>query len=92
MVNLVGVKFYVNTYMFVSRECTSGQNQAIMIANKSRDNIVKFKYCRTTLTDLNSMKEEVKEDLTGGNACYISVPNKFVSQFAIQMYESGLSQ
>jgi hypothetical protein len=73
--------------MFESRECNSGQNQAIKIANKSRDNIVKFKYCGTTLTDLNSMKEEVKEDLTRGNVCYLSVQNQFVSQFAIQMYE-----
>jgi hypothetical protein len=66
VVKLVGVKFYVNTYVFESRECNSGQNQAIKIVNKSCDNIVKFKYCGMTVTDLNSMKEEVKEDLTRG--------------------------
>lgn len=66
VVQQVGVKFYVLTYMSVSRERNSGQNQNINIANNSPENVVKFRYCGTTLTDLNYMKVEMKERLNSG--------------------------
>jgi hypothetical protein len=34
-----------------------------------------FKYLGTTLTDQNSIQEEVKSRLKSGNACYYSVQN-----------------
>jgi len=38
----------------------------------------------TTLTSKNSIQEEIKSRLKLGNACYYSVQNLFVFQFAIQ--------
>jgi hypothetical protein len=37
------------------------------------EDVVKFKYLGTTLTDQNSMQEEIKSRLNSGNACYHSV-------------------
>ena len=34
-----------------------------------------FKYLGTTLTNQNSIQEEIKSRLKSGNACYLSVPN-----------------
>jgi hypothetical protein len=38
-------------YMVMSRHPNSGQNQNIRIANESFENVAKFKYLRTTLTN-----------------------------------------
>jgi hypothetical protein len=76
-VQQVGVKFRVLTYMSMSRERNSGQNQNILIANNSPENIVKFKYCGTTLTDLNCMKEEMKERLYSGECVLPLGPESF---------------
>ena len=46
-----------------------------------------FKYLGTTLTDQNSIQEEIKSRLKLGNACYQSVENLFVFQFAIQKFK-----
>jgi hypothetical protein len=48
--------------MCLCLERNSGQNQNVSIANNSPENNVKFKYCGTTLTGLNCMKEEMKEN------------------------------
>jgi len=41
--------------------------------------VEEFKYLGTTLTDQNSIQEEIKSRLKSGNACYYSVHNIFSS-------------
>jgi len=77
VVQQVGVKFYVLAYMSMSRERNSGQNQNINVTNNSPENVVKFRYCGTTLTDLNCMKEEMKERLNSGECMVPLGPESF---------------
>jgi hypothetical protein len=60
-------------YMIMSRYPNSGQNHSIRIANESFENVAKFKYLGTTLTNQNDIHDEIKSRLKSGNACYYSV-------------------
>jgi hypothetical protein len=60
-------------YMLMSRSQKIGQKNSIKIANSSFEDVAKFKYLETTLTDKNCMHEEIKSRLNTGNACYHSV-------------------
>jgi hypothetical protein len=60
-------------YMLMSRNQKIGQKHSIKIANRSFEDVAKFKYLGTTLTDQNCMHEEVKSRLNSGNTCYHSV-------------------
>jgi hypothetical protein len=60
-------------YMLVSRYQKAGQRQSIKIVNRSFEDVAKFKYLGTTLTDQNYIHEEIKSGLNAGNACYHSV-------------------
>jgi hypothetical protein len=62
-------------YMILSRHQNSGQNQNIRIANESFENVAKFKYLGTTLTNQNDIRDEIKSRLNSGNAWYYSVKN-----------------
>jgi hypothetical protein len=62
-------------YMIMSRHPNSGQNQKIRIANESFENVAKFKYLRTTLTNQNEIYDEIKSRLNSGNTFYYSVQN-----------------
>jgi hypothetical protein len=53
----------------------AGQDHNIKIANRSFEDVAKFKYLGTTLTDRNFMHEYFKSRLNSGNACYHSVQN-----------------
>jgi hypothetical protein len=60
-------------YMLVSRCQKPGQKHGIKTANRSFEDVAKFKYLGTTLTDQNCMQEEIKSRLNSGNGCYHSV-------------------
>jgi hypothetical protein len=62
-------------YVIVSRHPNSGQNRNIRIANESFENVAKFKYLWTTLTNQNDIHDEIKSRLNSGNACCHSVQN-----------------
>jgi hypothetical protein len=51
----------------------AGQNHSIKIANRSFEDVAKFRYLETTLTYKNSMYEEIKSRLNSENVWYHSV-------------------
>jgi hypothetical protein len=60
-------------YLLMSHSQKIGQKHSIKIANKSFEDVAKFKYQRTILTDENCMHKEIKSRLNSGNACYHSI-------------------
>jgi hypothetical protein len=58
----------------------SGQNQNIRTANESFENVTKFKYLGTLLTDQNDIHDEIKSRLNSGNTCYHFVQNLLSSR------------
>jgi hypothetical protein len=62
-------------YMVMSRDQNAGQNHNIKRANKNFERMEEFKYLGTTLTNRNSIHEEIRGRLKSGNACYHSVQN-----------------
>jgi hypothetical protein len=57
-------------YMLMSCSQKIGKKHSITIVNKSFEDVAKFKYLETTLTDQNCMHEEINSRLSLGNACY----------------------
>jgi hypothetical protein len=53
-------------YMIMSRHPKPEQNQNIRIANESFENVAKFKYLGTTLTNQNDIHDEIKSTLNSG--------------------------
>jgi hypothetical protein len=60
-------------YVLMSHGQKIGQKHSLETANRSFEDVAKFKYLGTTLTDQNCMYEEIKSRLNSGNACYHSV-------------------
>src|SRR5215469_380014 len=61
--------------MTVSRDRNAGRIHIMKIDNSSIEGVEEFKYLGTTLTNQNSIQEEIKSRLKLGNACYYSVQN-----------------
>jgi hypothetical protein len=53
----------------------AGQIHAIKLDNNFFEMVEEFKCLGSTLTDKNSVQEEIKSRLKSGNACYYSVEN-----------------
>ena len=55
-------------YMVMSRDQNGGRSHNIKIDNSSFERVEQFRYLRTTLTNQNSMQEEIKRKLKSANA------------------------
>ena len=62
-------------YMVMSRDQNAGQCHSIKSDKSSFEMVEEFKYLGTTLTNQNSIQEEIKSILKSGNACCHSVQN-----------------
>jgi ribosomal protein S2 len=60
-------------YMLKTRYQKAGQHHSMRVANRSFEDVAKFRYLGTTLTNINCMQEEIKSRLNSENACYHSV-------------------
>ena len=68
-------------YMVMSRDKNAGRRHNIKIDNSSSARVGGFKYLGTTLTNQNSLQEEIRSRLNSGNVCYHSVQNLLSSSF-----------
>ena len=62
-------------YMVISREQNAGGSHIIETDNSSSERVEEVKYLGTTLTNQNSIQEEITSKLKSGNACYHSAQN-----------------
>ena len=62
-------------YMVMSRDQNEGLSHNMKVDNSSFKWVEEFKYLGTTLTNKNSIQEEIKSRWKLGNACYHSVQN-----------------
>jgi len=60
-------------YTIMSPDQNAGRSHSMKIDNSSIERVEEFKYWRTTLTNQNSIQEEIKSRLKLRNACYYSV-------------------
>ena len=67
------VNAHKTKYMTVSRDQNAGRIHNMKVDNSSIERVEEFKYLETTLTNQNSIQEEIKSRLKLGNACYYSV-------------------
>ena len=66
--------------MTVSRDQNAGRIHSMKTDNISIEGVEEFKYLGTTLTNQNSIQEEIKTRLKFGNACYYLVQNLLLSR------------
>ena len=64
------VNAHKTNYMTVSRDQNAGRIHSMKIDNRSIETVEEFKYLGTTITNQNSIHEEIKSRLKLGNACY----------------------
>jgi len=61
--------------MVMSRDQNAGRIHSVRTDNSTFERVEEFKYFGTTLTNQNSIAEEIKRRLRSGSACYHSVQN-----------------
>ena len=80
----IGLEVRVNadktkySYMVMSRDQKAGRSHSMKIDNSSIERVEEFKYLGTTLTNKNSIQEEIKSRMKLGNAYYYSVQNFYL--------------
>jgi hypothetical protein len=67
------------TYMVLSQNQHAERSHRMKNDNSYFERVEEFKYLGTTLTNQNSIQEEVKGRLKPGNACYHLVQNRLYS-------------
>jgi len=67
-------------YMVKSRDQNAGRTHSVRKDNSTFEREVEFKYLGTTLTNQNSIAEEIKSRLMSGNASYHTVQNLLSSR------------
>jgi hypothetical protein len=72
-------------YMIMSRDHNAAQGHSMKRDNSSTERVEEFKYLGTTLTNQNSIQEEIKSRLKLGNACYYSVQNLLSSSLLLRL-------
>ena len=65
--------------MITYRNQNAGQSYSLKADNSCFERAEELKYLRTTLTNQNSIQEEIKSILISGNACYHLVQNPLSS-------------
>jgi hypothetical protein len=83
----VGLEVNQEKTKCVSRCQKAGQRQSIKIANRSFEDVAKFRYLGTALTDQDCIQEDIKSRLNLGNACY-NLVQSFVIPSVVQEYKS----
>ena len=63
----------------MSRDQTTGRSNNTKCDNSPSARVEEFKYLGTTITNQNSIQEEIKSRFKLGNACYHSLKNLFSS-------------
>jgi len=61
--------------MVMTKDKNVGRSLNIKIDNSSFGRVEQFRYLGTTITNQNSIQEEIKSRLKSRNACYHSVQN-----------------
>jgi hypothetical protein len=61
--------------LVMARDQDAGRSHSLKIDYSSFERVEEFKYLGTTVTNQNSIQEEVKGRLKSGNACHNSAPN-----------------
>jgi hypothetical protein len=56
--------------MLLSRHQNAVQDHDLRLANRIFENVAKFRYLGTTITNQNLIQEQIKRRLNSGNACY----------------------
>ena len=77
--NGLKVNAYKTKYMVMYRYQNAGQSHSMKTDNSSFERGEEFKYLGTTITNQNSIQEEIKGILKSDNACYHLVQNLFSS-------------
>jgi hypothetical protein len=72
---LIKLQKYSSSLVNLSR----WEDHTLLNVNKSFENVSKFKYLGTTVTDQNCIHEEIKSRLKSGNDCYHSVQRLLIS-------------
>jgi len=68
-------------YMVMSRDQNAGRIHSVRNENSIFERVEEFKYLGTTLTNQNSIAEEIKSRLRSGMACHQSVQNLLFYRF-----------
>ena len=68
----------------MSGDQNAGRNNNIKVHNKCSEMVEYFKYLGTTLTNQNSIHEEIKCILKSENACYHSAQNLLSSSLLLK--------
>jgi hypothetical protein len=74
------IGFYNRDEKCLSRDRNAERGHSVKNDNSSTEKVEEFKYLGTTLTDQNSIQEEIKSRLKLGNACYHLVQNLLSSR------------